>query len=89
MSTLPPPSVRKHPENSIESKIYSIVEGFETNIPIQNDRYRLSYCLYKFIQGEGDNPEILVNSTKIKIEGISKQELAKSLNEKISGLSKN
>ena len=83
MSTLPGPKTQKADPNSLEKKVYDIVEKFAINIPIQNDRYRLGYTLFKYMSGEGDTPEILVNSTKIQIEGISKSELAASLNEEL------
>ena len=35
------------------------------------------------MSGEGDAPEILVKSTKIKIEGITKEELAKKISEEL------
>ena len=81
MATQPPPAVKKFPEDSPEKKVYSIVEKYSENIPVPNDRNRLGFCLYKYVTGEGDKPEILVRSTKIKITGISKKELAQKLNE--------
>jgi len=83
MSTLPGPKTQKADPNSLEKKVYNIVEKFASNIPIQNDRYRLGYSLFKYMSDEGDSPEILVNSTKIQIEGITKTELAASLNEEL------
>ncbi len=86
MTTLPPPAVKLFPENSLEKKVYTIVQKFSDNIPIINDRNRLGYCLYKYMKGEGDAPEILVNSTKIKITGITKEELAKKLNDELANI---
>jgi hypothetical protein len=83
MTSLPAPGVKEYPENSIEKKCYSIAEMFKEYIPIMNDRNRLAFCLYKFVKGEGDKPEVLVNSTKIKIVGIAKEELAKKLTEEL------
>jgi len=83
MSTLPGPKTQQADPNSLEKKVYDIVEKFASNIPVQNDRYRLGYTLFKYMSGEGDTPEILVNSTKIQIEGITKAELAASLNEEL------
>jgi len=83
MSTLPGPKTQGADPNSLEKKIYNIVDKFASNIPVQNDRYRLGYTLFKYMSGEGDAPEILVNSTKIQIEGITKAELAASLNEEL------
>ncbi len=73
---------------SIERQVYSIVDEFKDNIPIPNDRNRLAFCLYKYVNGEGDSPEILVKTTKIKIEGISEKELAVKLKEKVSSVEK-
>ncbi len=84
MTTLPAPGVKKYPENSLEKKCYNIAEMFKEYIPIMNDRNRLGFCLYKYVKGQGDKPEVLVNSTKIKIEGITKDELAKKLTEELS-----
>ncbi|MCX6174632.1 MAG: hypothetical protein NTZ27_07785 [Ignavibacteriales bacterium] len=84
MTTLPPPATKVFPESSIEKKCYNIVEMFKENIPIMNDRNRLGFNLYKYMTGEGDSPEILVKSTKIKIEGMTKAELAKRLTEELS-----
>lgn len=88
MSTQPPPSVKQFPEDSLEKKVYSIVDNYKQYVPIANDRNRLAYTLFKFVNGEGDNPEILVSSTKIKIEGISKQELAAKLNSDLKEIKK-
>ncbi len=84
MTTLPPPATKVFPESTIEKKCYNIVEMFKENIPIINDRNRLGFNLYKYMSGEGDSPEILVKSTKIKIEGMTKEELAKRLTEELS-----
>jgi hypothetical protein len=86
MTTLPPPKVNPPSPNSIEKKVYDIVDKFKDNIPLPNDRYRLGFTLYKFVKGEGDPPEVLVKSTKIQIEGISEAELAKKLNEELKNL---
>ncbi|HEX2961886.1 MAG: hypothetical protein ACM3UR_06995 [Bacteroidota bacterium] len=79
MTTLPPPSVKPFPEDSLEKQVYNIVEKYKENIPIMNDRNRLGYNLFKYMSGEGDSPEILVKSTKIKIVGMTKEELAAKL----------
>ncbi len=84
MATLPPPATRKASQDSIEKKCYNIVEKFEKNIPVPNDRNRLSFCLVKYMEGEGDPPEVLVKSTKVELEGITREELAAKLNEELS-----
>lgn len=86
MTTLPPAATRLFPENSPEKQVYNLVERFAEYIPVQNDRYRLSYNLLKYFQGEGDHPEILVKSTKIKITGIEPLELARRLEAELQDL---
>ena len=76
MSTLPSPKTKKFPENSLEKQVYQIVESLSDYIPITNDRNRLGFNLYKYMKGEGDSPEILVKTSKIKVKGISLEELA-------------
>jgi hypothetical protein len=84
MSTLPPPKVKKSPEDSLDSKVYAIVENYKEYIPLPNDRNRLGYCLYKYLKGEGDEPKITLKSAKINIEGIATAELAIKLDEALS-----
>jgi hypothetical protein len=79
MTTLPPPGVKEFPADSLEKKIYSIVESFAEFMPVQNDRYRLGYCLFKYVNGEGDEPKIALKSAKIRVEGIAVAELAKKI----------
>ena len=76
MGSLPPPSTKQFPDDSLEKKIYKAVDKFKDNLPIENDRNRLGFALYKYATGEGDEPSITLKSTKVKIEGISLQELA-------------
>ncbi len=83
MTTLTPPSTNKFPDDSLESKVYNVVEKFNDYIPIVNDRNRLGFNLYKYMKGEGDSPEILVKTSKLKIEGISPEELAKKIKEEL------
>ncbi len=86
MTTLPPAGVKKFPEDSLENKVYSIVESFKDNIPVMNDRYRLGYNLYKLVTGEGDPPEVIVKNSKLHLENITEAELAKKLSEKLKDL---
>jgi hypothetical protein len=88
MGTLPPPKMRSFPDDSLEKQVYNIVEQFHKFIPIMNDRNRLGFSLYKYLKGEGDDPGILIKSTKIKIEGITKDELAKKISFEIEKLKK-
>ena len=50
-------------------------------MPIENDRYRLGYGLFKYLNGEGDAPEVLLQSAKIRFEGIEYSDLAKKLSD--------
>ncbi len=80
MTTLPPPGTREFPESSKEKKVYNLVESLAEFIPVTNDRSRLGFGLFKYLQGEGDSPAVLLKSLKIRIEGISEQELAGKIN---------
>ena len=83
MTTLPPPSTKFFPPESLEKQVYTIVDAFKEYVPIENDRNRLGFNLFKYMIGEGDPPEVVVKSTKIKLEGISKKELAKKIDEEL------
>jgi hypothetical protein len=83
MATLPPPGVQKFPDDSLEKQVYNIVEKFSRHLPVENDRNRLGFNLYKYVKGEGDHPKILVRSTKIKVEGISLEELAEKISAEV------
>jgi hypothetical protein len=83
MSTLPPPKTNEFPESSIEKKVYGLVEQFSEYLPVLNDRNRFGFALYKFMAGEGDPPDILVKSLKLKIKGITPETLAQKLNAEI------
>ncbi len=86
MSTLPPPNTRKFPESSQEKKAYNLVEQFAEYLPIANDRNRLGFGLYKYLEGEGDPPVVLLKSSKLNIEGITIDELAKKLSAELEKL---
>ena len=79
MSTKPAFNTKLHPENSIETKTYNLVESLKEFMPIENDRNRLGYGLFKFLKGEGDAPKVLLQSAKIRFEGIEYDELAQKL----------
>jgi len=66
-------------EDTVEKKAYNLVASLAAYLPIENDRNRLVYCLYKTIIGQGDSPAILVHTQKLKIVGITKEELANKL----------
>ncbi len=83
MTTLPPSGVKYFPEDSLEKKVYGVVDDLSNYLPIANDRNRMGFSLYKFVQGEGDEPEILVKTLKLTIKDISREELAKLIKTEI------
>ena len=87
MTTLTPPGTIEFPDSSTEKKVYNIVEQFSEYIPITNDKNRLGYCLFKFMKGEGDPPKIALRSAKIKVVGISINELAEKLDTELKKIS--
>jgi hypothetical protein len=86
MTTLPPPNTREFSESTREKKAYNLVEKFAEYLPIANDRNRLGYGLFKYLEGEGDPPAVLLRSSKLKIEGITIDELAKKLSAGLENL---
>jgi len=87
MTTLTPPGTIEFPESSIEKKVYNIVDLLSEYIPITNDKNRLGYCLFKFMKGEGDPPKVALKSAKIKVVGISIDELAKKIDAELKKIS--
>lgn len=87
MTTLIPPGTIEFPDSSIEKKVYNIVEQFSEHIPITNDKNRLGYCLFKFMKGEGDPPKVALRSAKIKVVGISVDELAVKIDAELKKIS--
>ena len=83
MATKAPSPVKVFPDSSLEKQVYSFVDSLKEFIPVDNDRNRLSYGLVKYMEGNGDAPEILVKSTKVEIANISASELAQKLSEGI------
>ncbi len=84
MTTLPPPKVKKAPADSLESKVYSLIENYREYIPITNDRNRFAYCMVKYLNGEGDAPVIALKTAKINVEKISLEYLAKKLDQELA-----
>lgn len=83
MTTLPPPKVKQFPDDSLEKKVYNIIESFKDNLPIMNDRNRLAFSLFKYLKGEGDAPLMAVKTNKLKIVGMTQEELAKRIDEEL------
>lgn len=83
MTSLPPPSTKNFSDDSLEKKVYNIVENLSQYIPTMNDRNRLGFSLYKYVIGEGDSPEILIKSSKVHVIGISLEDLATKISKEI------
>ena len=83
MGSLPPPATKQFPDDSLVKRVYKAVDKFKEYLPIENDRNRLGFALYKYATGEGDEPSITLKSTKVRIEGISLQELAMKISTEI------
>lgn len=88
MTTLPPPSMKKSDENSLDKQVYNLVEELKDYITIPNDRYRLAYNLIKYLEGEADIPETLIKSTKVEYINISEADLVLKINEGLSKIKK-
>jgi hypothetical protein len=88
MGTLAPPKTKEFSEKSIEKVVYNLVDRFSNHLPISNDRNRFGFSLYKYMTGEGDPPEILVKSLKMKIEGISPGQLAEKIKSELEKVKK-
>ncbi len=88
MSTLPPSAVKEFPEDSLEKKVYSIVNSLEENIPLMNDRNRLAFSLLNYLNGHGDAPNITIRNNKLTLNNITVSELSKVLEAKIAEIKK-
>ncbi len=88
MTTLSSPGTNQFPDDSVEKQVYNIVDGLKDYLPIMNDRNRLGFCLYKYMQGEGDSPEVIVKTNKLVLEGITPEELASKISTELDKLKK-
>lgn len=84
MATLAPSPVKEFPEDSIEKKVYAMVETLEDKIPLMNDRNRLAFALLNYLDGHGDEPKITVRNNKLELKNVSESELAKILETKLA-----
>lgn len=88
MSTLPPPFTNEFAPDTLEKQIYNLIDSFAEYIPVPNDRNRLSFSLFKYLTGEGDEPLISIKAAKLTIKGISQEDLAKKIEEGIAAFKK-
>ena len=85
MATLPPSPVKEFPADSIEKKVYAMVETLEDNVPLMNDRNRLAFALLNYLNGHGDAPNITVRNNKLTLNNTSESELASEIETKLAG----
>lgn len=83
MSTKPASKVKEFSSDTMEKKVYNLVESLKEYFPIPNDRNRLAYGIIQYMLDEGDAPSVLLKSAKIRIEGIGYTELAQKLSDGI------
>lgn len=88
MTSLKSAGTNKFPEDSIEKQVYNLVDNLKEYLPIMNDRNRLGFCLYKYMKGEGDSPEVIIKTNKITIEGITPEELTSKINSGLGNIKK-
>jgi len=88
MATLQPPFTQEFPLDSIEKQVYSIVEKFKEFIPIDNDRNRLSFYLFKYLNNEGEPPIKSIPYAKVTLNGITKEALAEKLDAELLNIRK-
>jgi hypothetical protein len=88
MSTLPAPGTNKFSDDSLEKRVYNIIEALSNYLPVVNDRNRLGYSLFKYMQGEGDSPAVTLRNAKVKIEGISMEDLAAKISVELEKIPK-
>lgn len=86
MATLPPANVKEFPTDSLEKKVYSLVDAMEEYIPLMNDRNRLSFALLNYLNGKGDPPLITVRNNKLTLNNCTEKELADKIEQKLSEL---
>jgi hypothetical protein len=84
MTSLPPAAIKLFPENSLEKRVYNLIEKYKEYMPVNNDRNRLGFALVKYKEGKGDAPAISLKSNKITIKGITIEELSRLLDGELS-----
>lgn len=84
MSTLPPSAVKEFPEESLEKKVYSMIDSLKDNLPVMNDRNRLAFALLNYLNGAGDPPSITIRNNKLTLENITADELSSILEKRLS-----
>ncbi len=71
-------------DESIEKKVYNIVNDLSEYLPLVNDRNRLGFDLYKYVIGEGDEPLTAIKNAKVELQGISLEDISKRISVEIN-----
>lgn len=83
MATKPPPEVKKHPEDSLETKAYKSVEDIPTREP--NDQNRLGFHVWRWLSGKQNttlDEQITVSGARLLIsEKEAKEKIIAKLKE--------
>ncbi|MBM4175385.1 MAG: hypothetical protein FJ213_04330 [Ignavibacteria bacterium] len=86
MSTLPPAHIQKFGIDTLEKKVYTIAEELKEYMPLESDRNRLGFNLFKKFKGEGDDVTTIFRTNKFQIQSISRKDLIKLIEEKLSNI---
>jgi hypothetical protein len=86
MTTKTPAKVKEEDPSSPVKIIYSMVDELKDIIPVMNDRYRLSFCIHKYYNGEANSIHEAVLSSNPASCKIDMKELEKMLIEKYNKL---
>jgi len=86
MTTLPGPKTLEFPADSLEKQVYSIAEELKDYLPVANDRHRLGYVLFKYVNKQGDEPSVMLLNGKFTIQGITRENLATLIAEKLKSV---
>jgi len=80
MTTKPPSGINYAGEENFDKRIYSAVDELIDIIPVNNDRYRLSFCLTMYFKNEIENLLDAIDQANPSSSKIGYVELEKKLN---------
>lgn len=83
MTTKAPSKIKEEPPDSPVKKIYVIVDELKDIIPVMNDRYRLGFCLNRYLENLAGSIREAIDSAKPWSCKISMDELEKIVTEKM------
>jgi len=80
MSTKPSAGINYFPEDNKTKVIYSVVDTLKDIIPIENDRYRLSFCINMLVKGEIHSLINAIEQADPRSSALNYKELEQKLN---------